>query len=88
MGFITIDILKTFAGASGAVALFTSLAKRFFPGLTGRGTQAVAGVASLILAIVIFRPGGFEQGVTMLVNAAVILFAAMGWDQIINYERK
>lgn len=87
MDWITIDVLKTFAGASAAVTLFVSAIKRFKPRMTGRATQLFAGAVALVLALVIFKPASIDAAITTICNAVLILAAAMGWDQLANYER-
>jgi len=87
MDWITLDALKTFAGASAAVTLFVGMVKRFSPGLSGRGTQLCAAFVSLVLAAVIFKPLNIDAVVVTVCNALVILAASMGWDQLAHYER-
>lgn len=86
MDWITLDVLTTVAGASAAVTLVTGIVKQFGC-TTGRKTQLIAAVLSLAIVLVIKFPGTAQDGLLSLLNAAVVLAASMGWDQLFNYKR-
>lgn len=88
MDWITIDTLKNVGGAAMAVSGITVMAKKLFPGLTGRGTQITAGVVSLAIAAVIGNWTTAPACLVSLLNAAVILMAAIGADQLVNYGKE
>jgi len=86
MDWIKPDSLATVAGASLAVTLAVAAVKVLLPSITGRATQVVALVCSLIIAAAI---GTFTSPVLALVsllNGLVIFAASMGIDQAVNYE--
>ena len=87
MNWITEDMLKTVAGAASSVALVTMLLKAITPTITGRTTQLVALVLSLVIAGVIGDWTSVSTGLVSALNGAVICATAMGIDQAVNYKK-
>ena len=86
MDWITLDILATVGGAAAAVSLVTALAKQVI-NVGGRQTQIVAAVLSALIVCIVQPPTTVQSGLLALLNTAVVLAAAMGLDQLVNYKR-
>lgn len=86
MDWITLDILATVGGAAAAVSLVTALLKQTAQ-IEGRRTQAVAAILSAAIVCVVQPPTTVQAGLLALLNTAVVLAAAMGLDQLVNYKR-
>jgi hypothetical protein len=90
MDFVTPESLLVSGGAALAVTLIVAGLKSAF-GITGRRTQTVAFVVSMLFGTAIgIYTGGFSTllgGLATLTNAFVIYMAAIGADQIANYGK-
>jgi hypothetical protein len=86
MDWITLDILATVGGAAAAVSLVTALLKQVAQ-IEGRRTQVVAAILSAAIVCIVQPPTSIQSGLLALLNTAVVLAAAMGLDQLVNYKR-
>lgn len=87
MDWLTIEVLRTIAGASLAVTILTAAIKAI--GCTsGRITQLSALGVSLVIAFATQIPTDFKSGLVTFLNGLVIFAAATGIDQTVNLEKR
>jgi hypothetical protein len=87
MEYVTIETLKTVAGAAFAVTLLTAIIKAVVPSVTGRVTQLVALALALIIAGVTGKWGTAPDVLVTFINGLVVAAAATGLDQGLNYKK-
>jgi hypothetical protein len=86
MDWLTPEGLGTVAGAAFAVTLVTWVLKKVAC-TTGRGTQTVALVASLVIALATSDVHTAQGALITVLNGCVIFATAMGFDQIATYKK-
>ena len=88
MDWITLESLRTTAGASLAVTLATQAVKGIVPAINGGWTNVTALVLSFAVAGATGRWDSYTSGLLTVLNGILIFGIATGISKVVSYKRE